>query len=124
MWAPPFRCSKRSGQYDTTYGSDEYTKFLEGMGAGLDHHYAHNRHHPEHFTDGINGMTLLDVIEMLADWRAAIERHADGSMDRSLTIQTERFKISDQLAQIIHNTVNHLGWLDADRVDPADALFD
>jgi hypothetical protein len=57
----------------TTYGSDEYLGYLEAMGEGLAHHYAHNRHHPEHFLDGINDMTLLDLIEMLADWKAATE---------------------------------------------------
>lgn len=95
---------------DTTYGSDEYKGFLEEMGQGLRHHYEHNRHHPEHFVDGINGMTLIDIMEMLADWKAATERHADGDMERSLTIQAERFGIGDQLSVILRNTVDDLGW--------------
>ena len=33
----------------STYGSDEYNGFLKKMGVALDHHYANNRHHPEHF---------------------------------------------------------------------------
>jgi len=40
-----------------TYGSEEYKKFLEGLKPALDHHYAKNRHHPEHYKDGISGMT-------------------------------------------------------------------
>lgn len=97
----------------STYGSDEYQSFLAGMGEGLAHHYAHNRHHPEHFGEnGINGMTLVDLIEMLADWKAATERHDNGSLFRSLTIQAERFGISDQLGQILANTARHFGWLD------------
>lgn len=51
----------------TTYGSPEYESFLQGMGEGLKHHYAHNTHYPEHFPSGIAGMTLLDVLEMLCD---------------------------------------------------------
>jgi hypothetical protein len=43
---------------DSTYGSDEYKGYLAAMGEGLRHHYAANRHHPEHFTDGVDGMTL------------------------------------------------------------------
>jgi len=78
---------------------------------GLAHHYAHNRHHPEHFPDGINGMTLMDLVEMLADWKAATERHDDGSLARSLGIQQDRFGITHQLAQILTNTAEHLGWL-------------
>lgn len=95
----------------STYGSDEYKGFLEAMGEGLKHHYAHNRHHPEHFENGIAGMTLVDLIEMLADWKAATERHADGDLARSLVIQKERFGISDQLAQILDNTAREFGWL-------------
>ncbi len=60
---------------------------------------------------GINGMSLLDLIEMLCDWKAAGERHADGSMERSLTINRERFKISPQLQSILENTAREMGWL-------------
>jgi hypothetical protein len=95
----------------STYGSDEYKGFLAGMAEGLQHHYDHNRHHPEHHPDGIDGMTLVDLVEMLADWKAATERHADGDLARSLVIQKDRFGISDQLASILHNTADALGWL-------------
>jgi hypothetical protein len=59
----------------STYGSDEYKGFLEAMGNGPRHHYANNPHHPEHFENGVNDMTLVDLIEMLADCKAATERH-------------------------------------------------
>lgn len=94
-----------------TYGSDEYKAQLVKMGDGLRHHYVNNRHHPEHFHDGIAGMTLTDVIEMLADWRAATERHEDGDLAKSLEIQRERFDISDQLYAILRNTAEEFGWV-------------
>lgn len=93
-----------------TYGSDEYKAALVEMGDGLKHHYAHNTHHPEHHEDGIRGMSLLDVVEMLADWKAASERHADGNMLNSLHINRERFNISDQLYAILLNTLAEMGW--------------
>jgi len=34
------------------------------------HHHAHNRHHPEHWPRGLAGMTLVDLLEMYADWEA------------------------------------------------------
>jgi hypothetical protein len=95
----------------TTYGSDEYKQQLAGMGVGLAHHYANNRHHPEHFNDGINDMTLVDLLEMLADWKAATERHPDGDLADSLRIQRDRFGITDQLVGILENTARHFGWL-------------
>lgn len=93
-----------------TYGSDEYKECLKDMGVALKHHYENNSHHPEHYPNGINGMSLLDVIEMLADWKAAGLRHTNGSMAQSLEINKKRFGISDQLAEILENTVKELGW--------------
>ncbi len=104
----------------TTYGSDEYRQSLADMGEILVHHYSENRHHPEHYADGIAGMTLVDVIEMLADWKAATERHNDGSLARSLTIQEERFGISPQLMDILTNTAVAFGWLPSPAVGDVD----
>ena len=104
----------------STYGSEAYKASLVDMGHGLAHHYAGNRHHPEHFQAGISGMTLVDLIEMLADWKAATERHDDGSLARSLTIQQARFGISDQLMGILTNTAVAFGWLPSPAVGDVD----
>ena len=88
-----------------TYGSDEYKESLAEMGPALKHHYENNRHHPEHFRQGINDMTLVDLIEMVCDWKAATLRHADGDIMKSLDINKGRFGISDQLNTILTNTV-------------------
>lgn len=97
-----------------TYGTEEYRAELRAMRPAVEHHYAANRHHPEHFADGVAGMTLVDLVEMLADWKAAGERHAghDIGLRASLQIQRERFSLSNQLYQILVNTAEHLGWLE------------
>lgn len=97
---------------DSTYGSEEYKGFLASMKPALDNHYAHNSHHPEHYPNGIDGMSLLDLLEMLCDWKAAGERHANGSIARSLDINKGRFKISDQLHSVLENTACELGWME------------
>jgi hypothetical protein len=96
-----------------TYGSEEYRAELRAMRPGVDHHYQANRHHPEFFADGVAGMTLMDLVEMLADWRAAGERHGDNDigLQASLKIQQNRFGLGDQLFSILQNTAAHLGWL-------------
>lgn len=95
---------------DLTYGSDEYKAQLAKLKPTLDHHYASNSHHPEHHAAGVDGMTLLDLVEMFCDWKAATERHANGSVERSIKINTERFKLSPQLARILENTRIEFGW--------------
>jgi hypothetical protein len=94
-----------------TYGSTEYKETLAKMKPALDHHYANNSHHPEYFKDGVAGMTLVDLIEMICDWKAATERHADGSIKNSLDINKTRFKIDAQLAAILINTAKMFGWM-------------
>jgi hypothetical protein len=96
---------------DSTYGSDEYKGFLVGMGEGLKHHYENNDHHPEHFAGGVSEMSLIQVLEMLADWKAATMRHADGDLGRSLEIQAERFGYGPELKQLLLNTAVQMGWL-------------
>jgi len=84
------------------FGSDEYKQALVEMGEGLKHHYDSNRHHPEHYENGINGMTIMDLVEMLCDWMAA----AQAKKSRiDLSYLAERFGISDQLVEIIANTL-------------------
>jgi hypothetical protein len=96
-----------------TYGSDEYRGFLAAMKPALDHHYANNRHHPEHHAPedpklGIDRMNMIDVLEMFIDWRASSMRHADGDMGKSIDINEKRFAMSPQLAAIFRNTLRDL----------------
>jgi hypothetical protein len=96
---------------ELTYGSDEYKTALAGMGSALEHHYEVNSHHPEHYANGIAGMSLLDLIEMLCDWKAATERHENGDLRSSMEHNEERFGIDEQLAGILFNTAHELGWI-------------
>lgn len=95
---------------ELVYGSEEYKAALEEGKPIIAHHYQVNTHHPEHYENGIAGMSLLDVIEMVCDWKAASERTKQGSIAASLVHNKQRFGISDQLASILENTVKELGW--------------
>ena len=86
------------------YGSEEYKKELEALKPALEHHYAVNRHHPEHFPNGINEMNLVDLVELIADWKASSERYNNGNLLKSIEINAKRFNIDDQLTQILLNT--------------------
>lgn len=78
--------------------------------AAIQHHYQHNSHHPEHHPNGIAGMSLLDLIEMIADWKAASARHNQPSIAPFLLNNKARWQIDDQLYSILENTVRELGW--------------
>lgn len=93
-----------------TYGSPEYKAATARLGEALKHHYSVNSHHPEHYEFGLGGMDLLDIVEMICDWKAATKRHDDGDMDKSLEINRVRFEMSDQLYFIIQNTIARLKW--------------
>lgn len=95
------------------YGSAEYRASLKELKPALDHHYALNDHHPEHYPGeaGVMGMSLMAVIEMLCDWRAAGLRHdPPNSIASSIAHNSVRFNISPELTQILYNTARELGW--------------
>lgn len=91
------------------YGSEEYHECLRSLKPALDHHYAINRHHPEFFPNGVNGMNLVDLIEMLCDWKASTMRMNSGDLHTSLEINKKRFNISDELVEILTNTAHDFG---------------
>lgn len=86
------------------YGSEEYKDCLKHMDVALQHHYASYRHHPEHFEHGIDDMNLVDIVEMLCDWKAASLRHNDGNLLKSIELNAKRFGYDDQLKHIFLNT--------------------
>jgi len=88
----------------STYGSAEYLGFLKEMEVALEHHYANNKHHPQHFLNGIDDMTLVDIVEMFCDWKAATLRHDNGNLLKSIDINSKRFNIDAQLTKILKNT--------------------
>jgi hypothetical protein len=89
----------------TVYGTDEYKKLLEEVKPAITHHYSKNRHHPEHWPGGVEDMTLVDVLEMLADWKAATMRNKDGNIRKSIEINSQKYNIPPQLRKILENTV-------------------
>ena len=92
----------------STYGSDEYNSFRKALGPALEHHYANNRHHPEHHKDGVDDMNLLDILEMLCDWKAASERHNNGNIRKSIELNADRFGLSPQMVRVLENTADLL----------------
>lgn len=102
------------------YGSEEYKTSLRELGPALQHHFAENDHHPEHYGEqGVRGMSLMALIEMLCDWRAASERMKQRtddpekvkSFESGLLHNKERFGISDDLYEILLNTARELDML-------------
>jgi hypothetical protein len=101
------------------YGSEEYRQSLRDLGPALQHHFAENDHHPEHWPNGVQDMSLLSLLEMLCDWRAASERVKQRTDDpekvqtfeAGLAYNQERFGYSDELAGILLNTARELEML-------------
>lgn len=86
----------------------EYKESIKRLQKALTHHYKVNSHHPEHYEHGVADMTLVDVVEMLMDWKAASERGKTGYLD--LESSFERFHFDPQLANIFRKTCKFFGW--------------
>lgn len=86
------------------YGSPEWDAVMVRLRPMLEHHYQHNAHHPEHYgNEGIAGMDLFDLVEMVCDWMAAARRNPGDGV--KLDHNVRQFGISPQLAAIIANTL-------------------
>jgi hypothetical protein len=90
------------------YGSESYLENLERLRPALEHHYANNRHHPEHFKNGISDMNLLDIIEMFCDWKASSERQNGGNLRKTLEENGRRFEMDPMLVKILENSLDLL----------------
>ncbi|HEY1248633.1 MAG TPA: DUF5662 family protein [Nitrososphaera sp.] len=106
---------------EVEYGTEEYKAAVRELGPALKHHFENNDHHPEHYENGIRGMSLMALIEMLCDWRAASERtkqrfddpdKVKSFSETSLAYNQKRFGYSDELASILDNTARELGMYD------------
>ena len=86
----------------TPFGTPEYDAAVKQMGEGLAAHFRNNSHHPEHYTNGIDGMNLFDLVEMYCDWMAVSGRKG---VPLALDYLSKKFNLSPQLKQIIANTV-------------------
>lgn len=53
-------------------------------------------------------MTLVDIVEMLCDWKAASLRQNDGNLLKSIETNAQRFGYDDQLRRIFVNTAKLL----------------
>jgi hypothetical protein len=94
-----------------TYDSDEYRATLIDMGEGLRHHYSENDHHPEHGDGTLGWMSLVQLLELLCDWKAATMRHDNGDLRRSIEQNSDRFGYGDEMKRLLLNTAEEFGWL-------------
>jgi hypothetical protein len=92
------------GPYDVPYGSQQYFNNLATLSQALVHHYTHNSHHPEHYADGVSGMNLIDLVEMVSDWQAAASLHRGANFQEILSISQQRYGMSDDLSAILANS--------------------
>ena len=104
-------CETRPEFVNVNYGTPEYKAVCEKAKVAVDHHYENNRHHVAFHKDGIKDMNLLDVLEMLADWKAANKRSSDLSFEDSLPKCFENYKIDETLQNLIINTLKYLNYI-------------
>ena len=90
------------------FGSPEAKAIVKELGPALQHHYAENRHHPEHFEKGIAGMHLIDMIEMICDWKAVSVAKGNDLKTGMVKVLFPKLGITEPLATILLNTADML----------------
>lgn len=87
---------------------EEYIDYVKPtLDKGLKHHYEFNRHHPEHFDNGVDDMNLVDIIEMITDWKVSIEQNGK-DLYEEIEYNFDKYNVSEQLRKIILNTYKYI----------------
>lgn len=89
-------------RYD--YGTPEYERKIKKYEFLMEMHYKANRHHPEHFHNGISDMTLVDLTEMLCDWLSYKEKMRVSEAIKLIEDQSKRFHYSEEIKNMLINT--------------------
>lgn len=96
------------------FGTEEYNKVKEEVGKGFEIHYMNNMHHIEHFTNGIYGMNLYNILEMILDWcSSAVSRGFKFKLS-SIYRRIESDNFSKGLCDIIKDNIYLI--LDKDQI--------
>jgi hypothetical protein len=74
------------------------------------HHYTNNDHHPEYHTSGVMSMDFMSLIELAADWCAAMLRDDINNTDIENNVQKlgPKFHMDEQMQNILINTMKKM----------------
>lgn len=91
------------------YGSDEYRASLNAVEPNpIKLHYSRNSHHPEYHKNGVSDMSLIDIIEMVIDWKAASLTYGQSSLEESLEVSIKRFRLNPEQVYLVRLIVREL----------------
>jgi hypothetical protein len=102
--------STRADFKKANYGTPEYQACMKAIKPAVDHHYANFQHHTGHHGRGVNDMTLVDLLEMICDWKAAARRSPDNTFTETLDYAFQKYGIGGQLQLILLNTFTAMEW--------------
>lgn len=93
---------------DHPYDSAEYRESLKNEDS-LQLHYQRNSHHPEHYTDKVEGMGFVDFVEMVIDWMGAARTYRNTSFEDGLRGQVQRFHLRPKHLYLIRLIAKEFG---------------
>jgi hypothetical protein len=101
------------------YGSEEYKEKVKRYSNLFNMHYETNPHHPEYFPNGIQDMTLVDLMEMMCDWISYKDNIRVTEAVEIVEKQSNRFGYSDEIKNLLTNTLIYYFAYMSDEKPPA-----
>ena len=86
--------------------SPEYMAALSGGAIQL--HVSRHSHHPEYHVSGVQNMSLLDIVEMVCDWKAANVLRGHPEWNESVRMMSERLGLSSEQIYLINLIASEL----------------
>lgn len=85
-----------------SYLNEESLAYIREIKNALNIHFKKNSHHPEHFNNKIKDMNLIDIIEMLCDWKSTMSE--DDDIISVIKRNKKIYNFSNELMYILINT--------------------
>lgn len=77
--------------------------YMEALSGGaIQLHQSRHPHHPEYHSRGIEDMSLLDIVEMVCDWKAANQLRGHPAWGESVQMMADRLNLSSEYLFLIN----------------------
>lgn len=91
-----------------TEGNDEiHLSILEKLRILREKYFKTCRYCPESHDNNVSEMNLVDLLELLSDWKAD-----SSDLKKTIIENQKKYKYTDELMNVLLNTAKYLGWID------------
>lgn len=84
------------------YGLNSPEYMVALLGKAIKLHQSRHTHHPEYHPNGVEDMSIFDLIEMVCDWKTANKLRGHPEWEKSVDMLVKRLSLSPEYVLLIN----------------------